>query len=79
MGQAHRSLYAVRSLVAEIPLLVNACREWGGGDFEPPLQAAAHTGGRAIAETRKGVHRFMIGVAGKICCYRPLWPGSTWR
>lgn len=37
-------------LVDETPLLANACWDWGGGDFETPLQAAAHTGGRAIAE-----------------------------
>ncbi|HYP17714.1 MAG TPA: hypothetical protein VEQ65_10930 [Opitutus sp.] len=29
---------------------MNACWDQGGGDFETPLQAAAHTGGRAIAE-----------------------------
>jgi hypothetical protein len=50
VGQAHRSLDAVRALVDETPLLVNASWDWGGGDFETPLQAAAHTGGRAIAE-----------------------------
>ena len=50
VGQAHRSLDAVRQLVDETPLLANACWDWGGGDFETPLQAAAHTGGRDIAE-----------------------------
>src|SRR3954468_22533358 len=50
VGQAHRSLDAVMKLVEETPLLANASWDWGGGDFETPLQAAAHTGGRAIAE-----------------------------
>jgi hypothetical protein len=50
VGQAHRSLDAVKALIAENALLVNACWDWGGGDFETPLQAAAHTGGREIAE-----------------------------
>jgi len=50
VGQAHRSLEKVRELVEETPLLANACWDWGGGDFETPLQAAAHTGGRDIAE-----------------------------
>jgi hypothetical protein len=50
VGQAHRSLEAVRALVDETPLLVNACWDWGGGDFETPLEAAAHTGRREIAE-----------------------------
>jgi hypothetical protein len=50
VGQSHRSLEKVRELVEEFPLLANACWDWGGGDFETPLQAAAHTGGREIAE-----------------------------
>lgn len=50
VGQAHRSLANVQALIAENSLLVNACWDWGGGDFETPLQAAAHTGGREIAE-----------------------------
>lgn len=50
VGQAHRSLEAVIKLVEEYPLLANACWDWGGGDFETALQAAAHTGGRDIAE-----------------------------
>ena len=47
---AHRDLDGVRKLVEETPLLANASWDWGGGDFETPLQAAAHTGRRAIAE-----------------------------
>lgn len=50
VGQAHRSLEKVRELVEATPLLANACWDWGGGDFETPLEAAAHTGGRDIAE-----------------------------
>lgn len=50
VGQAHRSLDKVRELVEATPLLANACWDWGGGDFETPLEAAAHTGGRDIAE-----------------------------
>ena len=50
VGQAHRSLESVRQLVEATPLLANASWDWGGGDFETPLQAAAHTGGHAIAE-----------------------------
>jgi hypothetical protein len=47
---AHRSLDEVKKLVTEDPLLVNATWDWGGGDFETPLQSAAHTGRREIAE-----------------------------
>lgn len=56
VAQAHRSLENVMRLVEATPLLANACWDWGGGDFETPIQAAAHTGGRSIAEylLRKG-------------------------
>lgn len=56
VGQAHRSLDEVKKLVDATPLLANACWDWGGGDFETPLQAAAHTGGHEIAAylLRKG-------------------------
>lgn len=50
VGKSHGDLAAVRALVEATPLLVNACWDWGGGDFETPLQAAAHTGRREIAE-----------------------------
>ncbi len=50
VGKSHSSLDDVRALVEETPLLVNAVWDWGGGDFETPLQAAAHTGRRPIAE-----------------------------
>jgi hypothetical protein len=49
VGHAHRSLEQVRKLVEATPLLVNACWDQGGGDFETPLEAAAHTGGHEIA------------------------------
>lgn len=50
VGFAHGNLEKLRALVDEIPLLVNACWDQGGGDFETPLQAAAHMGRREIAE-----------------------------
>ena len=50
VGQAHRSLAQVKDLVDVHPMLANASWDWGGGDFETPLQAAAHTGQREIAE-----------------------------
>jgi hypothetical protein len=50
VGQSHRSLDGVKKLVEETPLLANACWDWGGGDFETALQAAAHTGQVEIAK-----------------------------
>jgi hypothetical protein len=48
--KAHKDLDGVKALVAREPKLVNACWDWGGGDFESALGAAAHTGRREIAE-----------------------------
>jgi len=68
--QAHRSLEKVRELVEETPLLANASWDWGGGDFETPLEAAAHTGGREIAEylLSKGARPslFSAGMLGQL-------------
>ena len=47
---AHGNRERVMALVAEHPALVNAVWDWGGGDWESGLGAAAHTGRREIAE-----------------------------
>lgn len=47
---AHGKLDRVEALIAEHPTLVNAVWDWGGGDWESGLGAAAHTGRRDIAE-----------------------------
>ena len=46
---AHSDLEAVRELLNAEPSLVNAAWDWGGGDWETALGAAAHTGRRQIA------------------------------
>jgi hypothetical protein len=50
VANAHADLEAVRSALAEEPRLVNAAWDWGGGDWETGLGAAAHMGRRDIAE-----------------------------
>lgn len=47
--KAHSDIDRVRKLLEIEPKLVNACWDWGGGDFESGLGAAAHTGRREIA------------------------------
>ena len=47
--EAHRNLARVKELLAQEPALVNAAWDWGGGDWETALGAAAHTGQREIA------------------------------
>jgi hypothetical protein len=49
VGIAHGDLDAVIALLAEHPTLVNAAWDWGGGDWETGLGAAAHMGRRDIA------------------------------
>jgi hypothetical protein len=46
---AHSDLAKVQQLLAREPELVNAAWDWGGGDWETALGAAAHTGRREIA------------------------------
>jgi hypothetical protein len=48
--KAHGDLDTVRRLVEQEPAIVNAAWDWGGGDWETGLGAAAHVGRRDIAE-----------------------------
>lgn len=47
---AHSDLDKVKTLYAEHPELIDEAIEWSPGQTESPLQAAAHTGRREIAE-----------------------------
>lgn len=49
VGNAHGDLNRVTELLAQEPALVNATWDWGGGDFETALGAAAHMGRKDIA------------------------------
>ena len=49
VSNAHGDLDGVQSLLAEEPRLVNAAWDWGGGDWETALGAAAHMGRRQTA------------------------------
>jgi len=46
---AHADLDRTRELLEQEPGLVNATWDWGGGDFETALGAAAHMGRKDIA------------------------------
>ncbi len=48
--KAHGDLGVVKGLLEQEPALVNASWDWGGGDWETGLGAAAHVGRRDIAE-----------------------------
>jgi hypothetical protein len=49
VGNAHGDLGEVERLLAQEPSLVNAAWDWGRGDWETGLGAAAHVGEREIA------------------------------
>jgi hypothetical protein len=49
VSKAHGDFDGVRTLLGEEPALVNATWDWGGGDWETALGAAAHMGRRDIA------------------------------
>ena len=49
VGVAHGDLERVKTLLEQEPALVNAAWDWGGGDWETGLGAAAHIGRRDIA------------------------------
>lgn len=49
VSKAHADLNRVRELLAQEPALINASWDWGGGDWETGLGAAAHMGRRDIA------------------------------
>ena len=49
VGKAHADLDRVKELLDQTPALVNATWDWGNGDFESALGAAAHMGRKDIA------------------------------
>ncbi len=50
VGKAHGDFQRVKQLLDQEPELVNAAWDWGDGDWETALGAAAHVGRRDIAE-----------------------------
>ncbi len=50
VAQAHSNLDRVKELLTQEPALLNAAWDWGGGDWETGLGAAAHMGRKDIAE-----------------------------
>src|SRR5215469_12685185 len=49
VNSAHGKIERVRALLDQHPTLLNAAWDWGGGDWETALGAAAHMGRRDIA------------------------------
>ncbi|HET9908343.1 MAG TPA: ankyrin repeat domain-containing protein [Anaerolineales bacterium] len=49
VAKAHGDFQRVAELLEQEPGLINATWDWGGGDFETALGAAAHMGHKEIA------------------------------
>ena len=49
VSNAHGNFGRVQELLEQEPMLINAAWDWGGGDWETGLGAAAHMGRRDIA------------------------------
>jgi len=49
VAKAHTDLDRVKELLEREPALINSTWDWGGGDFETALGAAAHMGRKDIA------------------------------
>ncbi|HEV7402906.1 MAG TPA: hypothetical protein VGO11_08275 [Chthoniobacteraceae bacterium] len=49
VGKAHGDFERVKELLEQEPALLHAAWDWGGGDWETALGAAAHTGQADIA------------------------------
>jgi hypothetical protein len=45
----HGNLEKVKQLLDQEPGLLNACWDWGGGDFETAIEGAGHTGSKDCA------------------------------
>ncbi len=77
---AHSDLAAVQALLAEAPRLVNAAWDWGGGDWETGLGAAAHMGRRDIALylLAQGAHIdiFAAAMLGRLAIVQAILEGD---
>src|SRR5436309_3463259 len=70
VGKAHTDLQRVQELLGQEPKLVNATWDWGEGDWETALGAAAHMGRQDIAvyllEHGARIDLFAAAMLGKL-------------
>lgn len=50
VAKCHSDFESIQGLLTQEPALLNAAWDWGGGDWETGLGAAAHMGRKDIAE-----------------------------
>ena len=66
----HRDINQVKQMLVEMPTLLYATWEWGGGDFETALEVAGHTGNKEIAE-------YLIGLGARTTLFVLTMLGKT--
>jgi len=73
---AHGDFEKVKELLEQEPGLVNAAWDWGGGDWETALGAAAHMGRRDIAlyllERGARIDLFTAAMLGKLAVVQAI-------
>lgn len=76
VGKAHGDLEAVQTLLEQEPGLLHAAWDWGQGDWETALGAAAHMGRRDIAtyllERGARIDLFAAAMLGKLDIVKAL-------
>ena len=70
VGKAHGDFQRVKQLLDQEPALINATWDWGEGDWETALGAAAHTGRRDIAE-------YLLGRGARLDIFAATMLGYT--
>src|SRR5690348_12160262 len=83
VGVAHGDLERVKELLEGEPALVNAAWDWGGGDWETALGAAAHMGradiARYLLDRGARIDLFaaaMLGDLGIVKAVLTVYPGA---
>ncbi len=70
VSRSHADLDGVKELLAQEPALINSAWDWGGGDWETGLGAAAHMGRHDIAnyllENGARLDLFAAAMLGKL-------------
>ncbi len=69
VGAGHGNLVRVKEMLLEIPTLLYATWDWGGGDFETAIEGAGHVGNKEIANflisTGARTNLFVLTMLGK--------------
>ena len=77
----HGNIDKVKTMLQELPTLLYATWDWGGGDFETALEGAGHVGNKEIANYLIGLgartNLFVLTMLGKtnwVKTYLDTWP-----